>query len=107
MIQKGLKEPGDKLQLIRVLSLAEVLTRLEEKTRGNDEDVPFREGLGKLANGLGLETSKLVDEVHFVSSSEYWRLSCIEIGHTTLRPSLCRPRRACEITPSHPPLSWG
>jgi exportin-T len=65
MIQKGLKEPGDKLQLIRVLSLAEVLTRLEENTRGNEEDVPFREGLGKLANGLGSETMKLVDEVKF------------------------------------------
>ena len=66
MIQKGLKEPGDKLQLIRVLSLAEVLTRLEENTRGNEDDLPFREGLGKLANGLGSETMKLVDEVKFV-----------------------------------------
>src|SRR5579872_4145484 len=33
IVSKGLKEPGDKLQLIKVLSLADVLATLEERTR--------------------------------------------------------------------------
>lgn len=72
MITKGLKEPTDKLQLIRVLALGEVLTTLEANTRGyagnddesgNEEKAAFREGLGKLANGLGGELVKLLEDV--------------------------------------------
>ena len=68
IVSKGLKESGDKLQLIKVLSLADVLTNLEERTRkeqtarGEDTDEgeeSYREMLGKLLNALGLELCKL------------------------------------------------
>ncbi|KAH9838251.1 armadillo-type protein [Rhodofomes roseus] len=68
---KGLKEPGDKLQLIKVLSLGQVLdaleakTRLEQATRESDVDEgeeSYREALGRLLNVLGLELCKLVEE---------------------------------------------
>ncbi|KAH9849715.1 ARM repeat-containing protein [Lenzites betulinus] len=71
IVSKGLKEPGDKLQLIKVLSLGQVLVALEEKTRaeqasrGSDTDEgeeSYREALGKLLNILGLELCKLTDE---------------------------------------------
>lgn len=72
MVSKGLKESSDKLQLIKVLSLGQVLAALEEKTRseqisrGLDTDEgeeSYREALGRLLNGLGLELAKLGDEV--------------------------------------------
>lgn len=65
---KGLKEPGDKLQLLKVLSLGQVIDVLESKTRhqqverGSDVDEgeeSYREALGKLLNILGLELLKL------------------------------------------------
>ncbi|KAG8733054.1 pre-tRNA nuclear export protein [Ceratobasidium sp. 423] len=69
IVQKGLKEPSDKLQLFRVLSLGQVLEMLEQKTRitgskdeVDDEEVSYRESLGKLTSGLGLELIKLCDE---------------------------------------------
>ncbi|CDO78180.1 hypothetical protein BN946_scf184797.g6 [Trametes cinnabarina] len=71
IVAKGLKEPGDKLQLIKVLSLGQVLDALEEKTRaeqksrGSDTDEgeeSYREALGKLLNVLGLELCKLTDD---------------------------------------------
>ena len=67
---KGLKEPGDKLQLIKVLSLGQVLdaleakTRIEQAARESDTDEgeeSYREALGRLLNTLGLELSKLVE----------------------------------------------
>jgi exportin-T len=70
IVSKGLKEPGDKLQLIKVLSLGQVIDALESKTglqqteRGRDTDEgeeSYREALGKLLNVLGLELSKLLD----------------------------------------------
>lgn len=70
ILAKGLKEPGDKLQLIKVLSLGQVIDALESKTRvqqldrGSDTDEgeeSYREALGKLLNVLGLELTKLVD----------------------------------------------
>ena len=70
ILRKGLKEPGDKLHLIKVLSLGQVLDALEAKTssqqadRGSDTDEgeeSYREALGKLLNTLGLELTKLVD----------------------------------------------
>lgn len=68
IVSKGLKEQGDKLQLIKVLSLTDVLTNLAERTqkdqtaRGEDTDEgeeSYREALGKLLNALGLELCKL------------------------------------------------
>ncbi|KDQ14828.1 hypothetical protein BOTBODRAFT_32183 [Botryobasidium botryosum FD-172 SS1] len=70
IVQKGLKEPSDKLNLIRVLSLGEVLESLEEKTRSktageemSDDEVSYREGLGKLTSGLGQELAKLSEDM--------------------------------------------
>src|SRR5437016_14147969 len=70
IISKGLKEHGDKLQLLKVLSLGQVLEALESKTRdkrrerGEDTDEgeeSYREALGRLLNVLGHELVKLVD----------------------------------------------
>ena len=70
IVAKGLKEPVDKLQLIKVLSLGQVLgalearTREEQTSRGSDTDEgeeSYREALGKLLNVLGLELCKLTD----------------------------------------------
>ncbi|KAA1467486.1 ARM repeat-containing protein [Dentipellis sp. KUC8613] len=71
IVSKGLKEPSDKLQLIKVLSLGDVLAALEEKTRAEQEkrgddidegEESYREALGRLLNILGLELIKLTDE---------------------------------------------
>ena len=68
IVSKGLKEPGDKLQLLKILSLGQVIDALETKTReqqierGTDTDEgeeSYREALGKLLNVLGLELMKL------------------------------------------------
>lgn len=70
IVAKGLKEPSDKLQLLKVLSLSEVLDTLEAKTRkqqldrGDDTDEgeeSYREALGKLLNVFGLELTKLTE----------------------------------------------
>ncbi|KXN89108.1 Exportin-T [Leucoagaricus sp. SymC.cos] len=70
IVSKGLKEPGDKLQLIKVLSLGQVLDSLEAKTRlqqierGDDTDEgeeSYREALGRMLNVLGLELTKLME----------------------------------------------
>ncbi|KAJ7104182.1 armadillo-type protein [Mycena belliarum] len=70
IVAKGLKEPGDKLQLLKVLSLGQVLDALESKTRADqtersetDEgEESYREALGKLLNTLGLELLKLAED---------------------------------------------
>lgn len=70
IVAKGLKEPMDKLQLIKVLSLGQVLdaletrTRAEHASRGSDIDEgeeSYRESLGKLLNVLGVEVCKLLE----------------------------------------------
>jgi exportin-T len=70
IVSKGLKEPGDKLQLLKVLSLTEVIDALEAKTVAQRDDrgvlidegeETYREALGKLLNALGLELVKLTD----------------------------------------------
>ena len=76
IVSKGLKEPGDKLQLIKVLALGDVLTALEEKTRGEQEarkdqevdegEETYREALGRLLNVLGSELVKLLDVRFYV-----------------------------------------
>jgi exportin-T len=68
IVSKGLKEPGDKLQLLKVLSLGQVLDTLESKTaaeqqkRGDEVDEgeeSYREALGKLLNQYGQELTQL------------------------------------------------
>lgn len=68
IVCKGLKEPSDKLQLLKVLSLSQVLDALESKTRlqrlergeNTDEgEESYREALGKLLNVFGQELMKL------------------------------------------------
>lgn len=70
VLAKGLKEPGDKLQLVKVLALGQVVdalearTRAEQAARGEDTDEgeeSYREALGRLLNVLGLELSKLME----------------------------------------------
>ena len=73
IVSKGLKEPSDKLQLIKVLSLGQVIDSLEKRTRaeqiarGDDTDEgeeSYREALGRLLNVLGVELIKLADVSH-------------------------------------------
>ena len=70
IVSKGLKEPSDKLQLLKVLSLGQVLEALELKTRAqqvergqeiDEGEETYREALGNLLNVLGQELTKLVD----------------------------------------------
>ena len=70
IVSKGLKEPGDKMQLLKVLSLGQVLEALELKTRAqqiergqetDEGEETYREALGNLLNALGQELTKLVD----------------------------------------------
>jgi exportin-T len=106
IVSKGLKEPGDKLQLIKVLSLADVLATLEERTRkeqiarGEDTDEgeeSYREALGKLLNVLGLELCKLSD-VRVVSTS-----SCLEdTSQDICRTLKMRFERRQRILPTRP-----
>lgn len=76
IVSKGLKEPADKLQLIKVLSLGQVIDSLEKRTRaeqiarGDDTDEgeeSYREALGRLLNVLGVELIKLADVSHLIS----------------------------------------
>lgn len=80
IISKGLKEPADKLQLLKVLSLGQVLDALETKTRqqqierGDDTDEgeeSYREALGKLLNAFGLEMAKLGEASTFIYKRPY------------------------------------
>jgi exportin-T len=79
IIAKGLKEPGDKLQLLKVLSLGQVLDALETKTRKeqiertetDEDEEAYREALGKLLNVLGLELTKLVEVGGTCDASAY------------------------------------
>lgn len=92
MVSKGLKEPGDKLQLFKVLSLGQVLEALEEKTRqqqvtrGDDTDEgeeSHRESLGRLLNAYGLELVKLTEDV---CTSGLQSAQCLtRISHRTTR----------------------
>lgn len=78
LVTKGLKEPADKLHLIRVLSLGEVLEALEAKCRRrpgapdtteNEAEEAYRESLGRLANGLGLELVDILGDVNITQES--------------------------------------
>jgi exportin-T len=90
IVSKGLKEPADKLRLIKVLSLEQVLDSLEERTRaeqiarGDDTDEgeeSYREALGRLLNVLGLEVIKLADV-----SAQFSRYSTTHPLQRTLPP---------------------
>lgn len=83
IVAKGLKEPLDKLQLIKVLALGQVLDALETKTRaehasrGSDIDEgeeSYRESLGKLLNVLGVELSKLLEVCPIEARAEVTQL---------------------------------
>jgi exportin-T len=72
MVTKGLKEPSDKLDLLRVLDLGKVLDALETQTRENrtklsadvsEVEEQFRESLGKLLTAIGSELLDLSKEV--------------------------------------------
>ena len=82
IVSKGLKEPGDKLQLLKVLSLGQVLEALELKTRAqqvergqetDEGEETYREALGNLLNVLGQELTKLVD-VRAHTTTNYCRV---------------------------------
>lgn len=98
-MSKGLREPGDKLQLLKVLSLGQVIEALESKTRaqqierGSDVDEgeeSYREALGKLLNIFGLELMKLIDVRCFVFRI---RFVFVKFVCRTLRGRTCVPKR--------------
>ncbi|KZT57628.1 ARM repeat-containing protein [Calocera cornea HHB12733] len=68
LISKGLQDPRDKLQLIKILSLPQSLdtleqqTRMPERTDEEDEELHFRESLGKLLGAVGQEMMKIPDD---------------------------------------------
>lgn len=87
MLQKGLKSPADKLQLLKVLSLGEVLSSLEGRTRGekmerkaqnqtDEGEESYREALGRLVCGLGQELVKLWEDVSSNKRSMYTLAQC-------------------------------
>lgn len=99
MISKGLKEPSDKLQLFKVLSLGQVLEALEEKTRqeqinrrdDTDEgEESYREALGRLLNAYGLEVAKLVDDVRIIDLSAKVQTSDLPLAEQCIRRSQAR-----------------
>lgn len=78
MVQKGLKSPMDKLQLLKVLALGQVLEALEERTRAeklarkergrtDEGEESYREALGRLLCGLGQELVKLWEDVRIAT----------------------------------------
>ncbi|KAH7913226.1 armadillo-type protein [Hygrophoropsis aurantiaca] len=94
IVSKGLKEPEDKLQLLKVLSLGQVIDALESKTRSqqvergsmkDEGEESYREALGKLLNVLGLELSKLVEEYPKPEISSEASLLLHQILPVTLR----------------------
>ncbi|KZO89899.1 ARM repeat-containing protein [Calocera viscosa TUFC12733] len=68
LVSKGLQDPRDKLQLIKVLSLPQSLDTLEQQTRmpdrtdEEDEELHFRESLGKLLGAVGSELLRIPDD---------------------------------------------
>lgn len=75
--------PTDKLELIRVLDVSNVITQLlnaddERKGSGNhsEQEELYREKLARNLNGLGLELTRIIDEV----SDARLRLQVIDIG---------------------------
>ncbi|EJU04760.1 Xpo1-domain-containing protein [Dacryopinax primogenitus] len=68
LISKGLQDPRDKLQLIKVLSLHQSLNNLEQQTRRpdrtdeQDDELHFRESLGKLLGIVGMELLRIPED---------------------------------------------
>ena len=113
MVNKGLKEPSDKLQLIKVLALGQVLDALEQRTRteqisrGSDTDEgeeSYREALGRLLNGLGLELAKLTEEVGRPTRLLYFH-SIDTISSLFLMNQFVEKRVRCSL--NYIPLSSG
>lgn len=62
--------PADKLELLRVLNVSDIISQLltrddERKKSGseNEQDELYREKLGRVLNGLGLEFTRIAEEV--------------------------------------------
>lgn len=82
VVSKGMS-PSDKLELLRVLNVGDVVVQLLEsdglsrsqQTNGatsNDESRElFREKLARVTTALGLELTKIVDEVSHSSQVHY------------------------------------
>lgn len=69
LVTKGMS-PTDKLELLRVLNVSDIISQLlttddERKTSGsdNEQDELYREKLGRVLNGLGLEFTRISEEV--------------------------------------------
>lgn len=65
IVLKGMKDPGEKIQLLAFLSINSALAPLEVSTRqvGPDRDAEvdiFRERMAKLLNNFGIELGKIV-----------------------------------------------
>ena len=100
---------SDKLQLIQVLSLGQVLdaletrTRAEQASRGSDVDEgeeSYREALGRLLNVLGLELSKLVDVRVCVGGLDVFGVDDFLFVGMSERRCSCRGEPASESDPS-------
>lgn len=62
LIAKGQKDPSDKLQVLNVLDIVNLLDPLEASTRGgNDEIIGFRVALGSILAAYGTELVELWD----------------------------------------------
>ncbi|TFK28112.1 KapM protein [Coprinopsis marcescibilis] len=94
IVSKGLKEPRDKLQLLKVLALGQVLTALEGKTSKEHEErgeavdegeESYREALGKLLNVYGSELSKLCEDQTPDDVRDEASALIVEIQPVTLR----------------------
>jgi hypothetical protein len=72
LVAKGMS-PTDKLELLRILNVSDIVSQLltrddERKKSGveNEQDELYREKLGRVLNVLGLEFTRIVDEVRML-----------------------------------------
>lgn len=64
-VAKGIKEPSEKLEVMKVLNVLSLLDPLESQTRGAPDDamVTFRAGLGGILAAYGTELIALTEVV--------------------------------------------
>lgn len=72
LVAKGMS-PTDKLELLRILNVSDIVSQLvtrddERKKSGveSEQDELYREKLGRVLNVLGLEFTRIIDEVSFL-----------------------------------------